>query len=64
MTPSSWQGVFPAATTQFAADLTIDLEATRRGLAALVDDGVHGLVLLGTCGENNSLEPEEKRRVL
>jgi dihydrodipicolinate synthase/N-acetylneuraminate lyase len=25
---------------------------------------VHGLVVLGTCGENNSLEPDEKRQVL
>jgi 4-hydroxy-tetrahydrodipicolinate synthase len=29
-----------------------------------VNDGVHGLVVLGTCGENNSLEPDEKRRLL
>jgi 4-hydroxy-tetrahydrodipicolinate synthase len=33
-------------------------------LDALVRDGVHGLVVLGTCGENNSLEAEEKRQVL
>ena len=32
--------------------------------SALVRDGVHGLVLLGTVGENNSLTPEEKRAVL
>jgi 4-hydroxy-tetrahydrodipicolinate synthase len=31
---------------------------------ALVEDGVDGLIILGTCGENNSLEPEEKRMVL
>ncbi len=31
---------------------------------ALVDDGVDGLIILGTCGENNSLESEEKRAVL
>ena len=33
-------------------------------LSALVRDGVHGLVLLGTVGENNSLTAEEKRAVL
>ena len=59
-----WHGVYPAATTQFAADLSVDLEATQQVQAALVDDGVDGLILLGTCGENNSLEPEEKRTVL
>lgn len=59
-----WKGVYPAATTQFAEDLSIDHEATRRVQSALVDDGVDGLIILGTCGENNSLEPDEKRSVL
>lgn len=59
-----WSGVYPAATTQFATDLSLDLPATQAVQAALVDDGVDGLVLLGTCGENNSLEPDEKRAVL
>ena len=59
-----WSGVYPAATTQFAADDAVDIEATQRVLTALVDDGVDGLVILGTCGENNSLLPEEKRAVM
>jgi dihydrodipicolinate synthase/N-acetylneuraminate lyase len=63
-TTVAWTGVYPAATTQFAADLSIDLEATRKGLDALIRDGVHGLILMGTCGENNSLDADEKRAVL
>jgi 4-hydroxy-tetrahydrodipicolinate synthase len=59
-----WRGVYPAATTQFSADGSIDIDATQRVLTALVDDGVTGLILLGTCGENNSLDPEEKLKVL
>lgn len=59
-----WEGVYPAATTQFAEDLSIDFDATQRVQSALVDDGVTGLIILGTCGENNSLEPDEKRAVL
>lgn len=59
-----WQGVYPAATTQFADDLLVDVRACQRVQAALVDDGVDGLVLLGTVGENNSLLPDEKRAVL
>jgi len=59
-----WHGVYPAATTQFAEDLSVDLAATIHVQRALVDDGVDGLILLGTCGENNSLEPEEKRAIL
>ena len=61
---SIWRGVLPAATTQFRPDGALDLEATARVQDALVRDGVHGLVLMGTVGENNSLEPEEKRTVL
>lgn len=61
---SAWKGVYPAATTQFAGDLSVDIEATRGVLDALIRDGVHGLISLGTCGENNSLEPDEKRAVL
>ena len=60
----SWAGVFPAATTQFDAGLGVDLAATQAVQRALVRDGVHGLVVLGTVGENNSLSPDEKRAVL
>ena len=64
MQRAAWRGVHPAATTQFAPDLTVDLAETGRVLDNLVNDGVHGLISLGTCGENNSLEPDEKRAVL
>jgi 4-hydroxy-tetrahydrodipicolinate synthase len=60
----SWSGVFPAATTQFTTALDVDLPATQAVQAALIRDGVHGLVVLGTVGENNSLSPDEKRAVL
>lgn len=59
-----WSGVFPAATTQLDASLAVDLGATQAVQDALVRDGVHGLVVLGTVGENNSLTAEEKRDVL
>ena len=64
MTSISWSGVYPAATTQFRDDYSIDLDATQGVLDALVRDGVHGVIVLGTCGENNSLEAEEKSLVL
>ena len=64
MPKALWHGVYPAATTQFAADLSLDTVAYRKVVTALVDDGIDGLVLLGTVGENNSLRPEEKRLTL
>jgi 4-hydroxy-tetrahydrodipicolinate synthase len=60
----AWSGVFPAATTQFKPDLTIDYEATQRMQDALIKDGVNGLVIMGTVGEGNSLEPDEKRKMI
>src|SRR6202050_2109541 len=60
----TWSGVFPAATTQFDSALEVDLPATQKVQKALLHDGVHGLVLMGTVGEGNSLTAEEKRSVL
>jgi 4-hydroxy-tetrahydrodipicolinate synthase len=59
-----WSGVFPAVTTQFSEDGSVNLDATQSVIAALVADGVHGVVVLGTVGENNVLEPDEKRDVI
>ena len=64
MTQINWRGVFPAATTQFTEDYSVDIEATRRVVDNLVKDGVHGIIAMGTVGENNSLRAEEKRAVL
>lgn len=60
----TWKGVFPAVTTQFNEDLSVDLKGTQKVIDALINDGVHGLVMMGTCGENNSLEPAEKVQIL
>lgn len=60
----NWTGVYPAVTTQFHADESLDLDATATHVNALIDAGVHGLIMLGTVGENTSLEPQEKRDVL
>jgi 4-hydroxy-tetrahydrodipicolinate synthase len=59
-----WQGVFPAATTQLKRNQSVDLEATARHLERLIDSGVSGLILLGSLGENQTLDPDEKRLVL
>ncbi len=59
-----WKGVFPAVTTQLRADLSIDLADTQRVVDDLIRDGVTGVIALGTVGENNSLEYDEKVSVL
>ncbi len=59
-----WQGVFPAVTTQLKKDQSLDLDATARHVEVLIESGVTGLIMLGSLGENQSLDPEEKRRVV
>ncbi|MEM8945283.1 MAG: dihydrodipicolinate synthase family protein [Planctomycetota bacterium] len=60
----NWQGVFPAATTEFFEDGSLDLDSTQQHVSAMIDAGVHGMIMLGTVGENCSLSLEEKRSVL
>jgi 4-hydroxy-tetrahydrodipicolinate synthase len=51
-------------TTQFRDDQSLDLEATAKHVEALLRAGVHGLIMLGTVGENGTLEYAEKLEVL
>lgn len=59
-----WSGVFPAITTQFKRDQSLDLEATARHAETLIQSGVSGLVFLGSLGENQPLRADEKRLVI
>ena len=54
-----WRGVFPAVTTQMHRDGSLDLDVTARHLEVLIDSGVSGLVMCGSLGENQALDPEE-----
>ena len=60
----TWSGVFPAITTQFRQDHALDLAATAKHLEAMIRAGIHGIVVLGTVGENTALEYDEKLEVL
>jgi dihydrodipicolinate synthase/N-acetylneuraminate lyase len=59
-----WSGVFPAVTTQFREDLSLDVDATARVMEGLIRDGVSGLIVCGTVGENCSLARNEKIAVM
>jgi 1-pyrroline-4-hydroxy-2-carboxylate deaminase len=60
----NWKGVLPAITTQFDANQGFDAAATTKHINQLLAAGVDGLILLGTVGENCSLEYAEKLAVL
>ena len=59
-----WSGVFPATSTQFRADESLDVDGTQKMIDALIGDGVDGIICMGTVGENCSLSVAEKRSVL
>ncbi|WP_459574326.1 dihydrodipicolinate synthase family protein, partial [Cupriavidus sp. 8B] len=59
-----WTGVFPAVSTQFKADYSLDIDATHKVMRNLVADGVSGLVVCGTVGENTSMTTKEKIAVI
>ena len=60
----SWSGVFPAVTTQFRPDFSLDVEATASVMTKLIADGVSGLIVCGTVGEGCSLTRQEKLAVM
>ena len=64
MSQHSWSGVFPAVTTPFHADLSIDFKALEAHLEVLLDTGVKGFVMMGSLGENLALTWEEKFEIL
>jgi 4-hydroxy-tetrahydrodipicolinate synthase len=59
-----WSGVFPAVSTQFRSDYSLDLDATHAVMKNLVKDGVSGLVVCGSVGENTSLTTQEKLQII
>jgi 1-pyrroline-4-hydroxy-2-carboxylate deaminase len=59
-----WRGVFPAITTPFQEDLSLDLAFLARHLEAMLEAGCRGFVPLGSLGESATLTFEEKGAVL
>lgn len=55
-----WKGIFPAVTTKFHADESLDLEGTARHLDFQIRNGIYGLVTGGSLGEASTLMLEEK----
>src|SRR5438034_234430 len=61
---ATWQGIYPASTTQFNADQSLNLTATVQHVERMIATGMHGMIMLGSVGENTTLEYAEKLDVL
>jgi 4-hydroxy-tetrahydrodipicolinate synthase len=58
------EGIWPPAATPFRADLSIDFDRYIMHCRRLLTDGAHGLAVLGTTSEANSLDLTEREAVL
>ena len=58
------KGVFSAAATPFAADGSVDVHRLTAHCLRLIEDGCHGVAVLGSTGEANSLSMAERMAVL
>jgi dihydrodipicolinate synthase/N-acetylneuraminate lyase len=58
-----WRGYFPAFVTPFTEDGALDLDTARALVDHYVAQGMHGIVVNGTCGEWFSQDADERRAV-
>ncbi|RWK79032.1 MAG: dihydrodipicolinate synthase family protein [Mesorhizobium sp.] len=61
---ANWAGVFPAVTTKLNEKGDLDLAATQSSIERLIRGGVSGVIVLPMLGENASLTPDEKEKVI
>lgn len=59
-----WEGVIPAITTKFKADLSLDVDLFLHNIKAQVDAGVNGIVIGGSLGESSTITHEERITLL
>lgn len=59
----NWRGYIPAITTPFAKDGSFDEDATKRLHRWVYENGMHGIIILGTQGEWFSLSKQEKEQL-
>ena len=60
----NWNGVYPAVTTKFTPNDTLDLPAFGANLDAQVQAGVNGIIIGGSLGEASTLTVEEKETLV
>lgn len=61
----SWRGTYTVLITPFTADgSAVDVPALRQLVNWQIEQGIHGLIPLGSTGEFLSMTPEERRLVI
>ena len=57
-------GMATAIVTPMHTDGSIDYEALSRFVEFQIGSGINGLVVMGTTGENATIEPEDQKKVI
>ncbi|MES2795611.1 MAG: dihydrodipicolinate synthase family protein [Bacteroidota bacterium] len=60
----TWIGVYPAVTTNFFEDESLDLQTFANNIDQQLEAGVHGIIICGSLGENGTLSTDEKFTLL
>jgi 1-pyrroline-4-hydroxy-2-carboxylate deaminase len=60
----NWTGVYPAVTTKFFEDQSLDIPTFKKNIQIQLEAGVHGIIVCGSLGENGVLSSEEKFELL
>ena len=60
----SYSGIITPMTTPFNDDESLNLDGFRSEIKRLITSGVHGILILGTNGENYALSLEEKKTLI
>jgi 1-pyrroline-4-hydroxy-2-carboxylate deaminase len=64
MTTQPWHGVVVASALPFNADMSVDYEAFAEHVRWLAENGCHGVTPNGSLGEYQTLNPQERAKVV
>lgn len=60
----NWNGVYPAITTKFKEDESLDIPAFLKNIEAQVAAGIDGIIIGGSLGESSTITHEERIEIL
>ncbi len=59
-----WTGVYPAVTTKFFEDGSLDIESFLKNIEFQIKSGVNGIIIGGSLGESSTLNSDERIELL
>ena len=59
-----FKGMATAIVTPMKADLSIDYDALARFIEFQIENGINAIVVMGTTGENATIEPEDQKEII